>query len=179
MSFYKIATRIWLPSSLRRFPAATFRPPSPRVAPPRPELNPHVLTLVSATTSTLDSALPVQKGRKGKAGALDDKLREEHHDYKAASEKVGQDKKLYKKRVKELEHTKDGNKELAALAAAVSKSAKTHAEKRREFNERYKDVLVAKGVYEGHVKAANDAEAGSKKYAKRAQVHQQEDKSSR
>ena len=55
----------------------------------------------------------------------------------------------------------------------------SHAEKRRSFNERYKDVLVAKGVYQGHVRAADNAEASSKTYAKRTQAHQQQGKSSR
>ena len=44
----------------------------------------------------------------------------------------------------------------------------SHAEKRQSFNERFKDVLVAKNEYQGHVKAANQATASFKRYARLA-----------
>jgi hypothetical protein len=49
------------------------------------------------------------------------------------------------------------------------------------FNERYKDVLVAKGqdIYNGHVEAAKNAEISSKKYAASTQKHQKCSKSLR
>jgi hypothetical protein len=44
------------------------------------------------------------------------------------------------------------------------------------FNERYKDVLVAKGqdIYKEHVEAAKNAEVSSEKYAASAQKHQKQ-----
>jgi hypothetical protein len=52
-----------------------------------------------------------------------------------------------------------------------------HAEKRREFNERWKEVLEAKGhnkVYLGHVQAAENAQRSSNNYAEEARKNQRD-----
>ncbi|KAG7294620.1 hypothetical protein NEMBOFW57_004696 [Staphylotrichum longicolle] len=91
------------------------------------------------------------------SGALNEKLNyqpghaiyDEYNEYKAAAEEAKKDSKAYKDKARYLGTTKvpkqEAQKQLAPLAAAASKSARVHAEKRRVFNERYKDVLVAKG----------------------------------
>lgn len=50
----------------------------------------------------------------------------------------------------------------------------SHAESRESFNERYKDVLDAKGgnVLDTHLGAANDARASQNKYRKLQKEHQ-------
>ncbi|KAK3292944.1 uncharacterized protein B0H64DRAFT_203660, partial [Chaetomium fimeti] len=124
------------------------------------------------------------------SGALNEKLEyqpkhtihNKYMEYKAADRRAGEDRVAYNQKANELKvngaHEQETHKQLAPLAAAAYKSAKIHADKRRAFNERYKDVLVARGrdIYKGHVEAAKNAEASSKKYAAKAQTHQKDRK---
>jgi hypothetical protein len=47
----------------------------------------------------------------------------------------------------------------------------SHAEKRCRFNERFKDVLVLKGEYDGHVKQAEMVKATARKYKEKYHKH--------
>ncbi|KAK2017080.1 hypothetical protein LZ32DRAFT_688369 [Colletotrichum eremochloae] len=68
-------------------------------------------------------------------------------------------------------YTRDGHQTLAPLAGTASSTAAVHADRRDSFNNRYQDLLEAKGTYGTHVYEAVNARRSSANFAKWERQH--------